>query len=255
MRLPCQFFLSSLLLLGTGATVLAAPAQYALDPVHTRVQFAIDHAGFSKAIGTVSGTTGTIVFDPDDWSSARVEVSIPIAHLDLGDAKWNQATLARNLLDGERHPVATFVSTRIEPIDAQRAIVHGNLTLRGETREVALQVVRNGLKRHPLPPFRRTVGFSATTALSRAEFGIDAWKSVIGDTVELRLEVEATRSRGGADAGDESDPADDAPDAGLPVPDAPVEVTPVEVTPVESTPVEGTPIEDAPAAPPTEPTP
>lgn len=195
---------------------MAAPAQYALDPVHTRVQFAIDHAGFSKAIGTVSGTTGTIVFDPDDWSLSRVEASIPIDRVDLGDAKWNQATLARNLLDAERHPVATFVSTRIEPIDAQHAIVHGDLTLRGETRPVALQVVLNGHKRHPLPPFRRTVGFSATAALSRADFGIDAWRSVIGDAVELRLEVEATRSRAGA-----ADPDDDMPDGETRTPDAP----------------------------------
>lgn len=225
MRLPRQLLLPVLLLFGM-APALAAPAQYALDPVHTRVQFAIDHAGFSKAIGTVSGSTGTIEFDPDDWSTARVEVSIPIARVDLGDAKWNQATLARNLLDGERHPVATFVSTRIEPIDAQRAIVHGDLTLRGETREVALQVVLNGLKRYPLPPFRRTVGFSATAALSRAEFGIDAWKSVIGDTVELRLEVEASRSRGGTEASDDADAADDVPGADVPAPDTPVEETP-----------------------------
>ncbi|MEF3082802.1 YceI family protein [Luteimonas sp. SMYT11W] len=235
MRLPRQFLLPSCLLLGMSTPAWSAPAQYTLDPVHTRVQFAIDHAGFSKAIGTVSGSTGTIVFDPDDWSTARVAVSIPIARVDLGDAKWNQATLARNLLDGERHPVATFVSTRIEPIDARRAIVHGDLTLRGETREVALQVVLNGLKRYPLPPFRRTVGFSATAALSRAEFGIDAWKSVIGDAVELRLEVEASRSRGGSDAGDDADAPDDVPDAEVPAADAPVE--------------------EAPAPPPTEPTP
>ncbi|MDR6991535.1 YceI family protein [Luteimonas sp. 3794] len=226
MRLRCQLVLISFLLLGTCAPAWAAPSQYALDPVHTRVQFAIDHAGFSKAIGTVSGSTGTIVFDPDDWNSARVEVSIPIARIDLGDAKWNQATLARNLLDAERHPVATFISTRIEPVDAQHAIVHGDLTLRGETREVALQVVLNGLKRHPLPPFRRTVGFSATAALSRADFGIDAWKSVIGDAVELRLEVEATRSRGSADAGDDSDAPDDAPDIDASAPDTPTEQTP-----------------------------
>ena len=201
---------SCVLLLVAGLPVFASPAEYMLDPVHTRVQFAIDHAGFSKAIGTVSGSTGALVFDPDDWSTARVEVSIPVSRIDLGDAKWNQATLARGLLDVERHPVATFVSTRIEPIDAQRAIVHGSLTLRGETREIALQVMLNALKRHPLPPFRRTVGFSATAALSRSDFGIDAWKSMIGDTVELRLEVEATRSRSGA--------ADDAADA--PVPEA-----------------------------------
>ena len=46
-----------------------------------------------------------------------------------------------------------------------------------------------------MPPFRRTVGFSATAALSRKDFGIDAWPSVIGDAVELRIEAEATRAR------------------------------------------------------------
>ncbi|MCQ7044216.1 YceI family protein, partial [Escherichia coli] len=74
-----------------------------------------------------------------------------------------------------------------------------NLTLHGVTREVALDVRLNQLKRHPLPPFRRTAGFSATTAIRRSDFGIDAWKSVIGDEVQIRLEVEAVRDRGGKD--------------------------------------------------------
>jgi polyisoprenoid-binding protein YceI len=181
------------------ATASAGEAErYRLDPVHTRVMFAIDHAGFSKAIGTVSGSTGTLEFDPEDWRSARLEASVPITRIDLGDAAWNRATLAGNLLDAEDHPVATFVSTRIEPLAPDRATVHGTLTLRGVSREIALDVTLNALKRHPLPPFRRTVGFSATGTLSRKDFGIDAWASVIGDSVELRIEAEAVRDRGDA---------------------------------------------------------
>ena len=86
--------------------------------------------------------------------------------------------------------------------------MHGVLTLHGVSKEVKLDVTLNALKRHPLPPFRRTAGFSATTTLSRAEFGIDAWQSVIGDRVELRLEVEATRTR----KGDAGDALDETPD-------------------------------------------
>lgn len=175
------------------APVRAAPVQYALDPVHTRVLFAIDHAGFSKALGTVSGSEGSLRFDPDDWAGAQLDVTVPLTRLDLGDAKWNQAVLARNLLDGERFPQAHFVSTRVEPIDANHAQVFGTLTLHGVSQEVVLQVTLNQVKRHPLPPFHRTAGFSATTTLSRAAFGIDAWKSVIGDSVELRIEAEAIR--------------------------------------------------------------
>lgn len=171
----------------------AAPERYRLDPVHTRVLFAIEHAGFSQALGTVSGSEGVLEFDPDDWSSARLDVAVPISRLDLGDDKWNRATLARNLLDGERFPQAHFVSSRIDPIDAAHARIHGQLTLRGVTRDAVLEVTLNALKRHPLPPFRRTAGFSATAILSRADFGIDAWKSLIGDRVELRIEAEAVR--------------------------------------------------------------
>lgn len=195
--------LQGLLIVGSAS---AAPEAYELDPVHTRVLFAVEHAGFSQALGTVSGSTGRLVFDPDDWSTSTLEVTVPLQRVDLGDAKWNDSVLAGNLLDATRFPTATFVSTRVEPVDARHAKVHGNLTLHGVTREVTLDVAFNALKRHPLPPFRRTAGFSATTVISRADFGIDAWKSVIGDRVELRMEVEATRTRA-----DDRDNRDDAP--------------------------------------------
>lgn len=195
------------LLLSASPAAFAATATYALDPVHTRVAFSVSHAGFSQAIGTVSGSTGTLRFDPDDWTTARLEVSVPLERADLGDADWNRAALAGNLLDAKRYPVATFVSIRVEPDGPDRASVYGTLTLHGVSKPVKLDVTLNALKRHPMPPFRRTAGFSATATISRAEFGIDAWKSVIGDRVELRIEAEAVRKRG------DTEPEDDAPPA------------------------------------------
>ncbi|MEN1957377.1 YceI family protein [Luteimonas sp. MJ204] len=166
---------------------------YTLDPVHTRIVIAVDHAGFSKAVATVSGTTGTLQLVPGSWEGAQVEVAIPLAQLDFGDAAWNRAVAARGLLDTGRHPVAAFHSTRIEVLGAGRARIHGQLTLRGTTREVVLDAVRNAERRYPLPPFRHTVGFSATARLSRADFGSTAWDSMIGDAVDVRIELEATR--------------------------------------------------------------
>ncbi|CAN5646370.1 YceI family protein [soil metagenome] len=195
------------------AAIAAGLATYSLDPVHTRVLFAVEHAGFSQALGTVSGSTGTLRFDPDDWTTATLQAEVPLHRLDLGDARWNRATLARNLLDVDAHPVARFTSTHVEPLAADRARVHGLLELRGISREVVLDVRLNALKRHPLPPFRRTAGFSATTTLSRADFGITAWKSVVGDTVKLRIEAEATRTQGdGGDTLEETPAADHTPE-------------------------------------------
>ncbi len=202
---------TSLFLLSCAApwAAVAAPDTYRLDPVHTRVLFAVEHAGFSQALGTISGSEGLLRFDPEDWSNASLSVSVPLHRLDLGDAKWNTAVMARNLLDVERHPKARFVSTRVEAIDDHHARVFGTLTVRGVTQDVELAVTLNALKRHPMPPFRRTAGFSATATLSRKAFGVDAWPSMIGDEVTLRIEVEALRDRSAADP--DSEPAVDTP--------------------------------------------
>lgn len=208
-------FAAAGLCLSGGGVIAAEPIRYNLDPVHTRVLLAIDHAGFSKAIGTVSGSTGSLIFDPEHWREAKLQAIVPLTRIDFGDAGWNKAASASNLLDVDQYPTAEFVTTRIEPVAPDRASIYGRLTLHGVSREIVLDVKLNAVKRHPLPPFRRTVGFSATTMLSRKEFGIDAWPSVIGDTVELRIEAEATRSRigRGADAPESPDEASSLPDA------------------------------------------
>ncbi len=203
-----------LLLALAAAPAWAQPPVWALDPVHTRVLVTVDHAGFSSALGTLSGASGTLHFTPGDWTDARVEVEIPLQRLDFGDADWNRATLARGLLHAQAYPVARFTSTRVQPVDERHARVFGTLQLRGVEREVVLEVRMNAARRHPLPPFRRTVGFSASAALSRSDFGVDAWSSMIGDRVELRIEAEAVRSRAAAR---------DPEPAGTPEPQPPAE--------------------------------
>lgn len=182
------------LLAAASGMAQAQAESFQLDPVHTRVAFRIDHAGFSKAIGTFSGATGELSFDPADWSTATLDVSLPLATLEIGDAKWRDKVLDRTFLDAGDQPAARFVSTRVEPGEPGQARVYGQLSLRGVSREVVLDVKLNALKRHPLT-LRRTAGFSATGTLRRSDFGMDAWRRLVGDDVELMIEAEATRRR------------------------------------------------------------
>lgn len=209
----------TLALLSAAAPAPAQSQRYELDPVHTRVLFAVSHAGFSQALGTISGSTGELQFDPADWGSARVEVEVPLENLDLGDPDWNAAALGRRLLRAETYPRARFVSTSVTPRDAKHAQVCGDLSLRGATMPLCLEVTLNAIDRHPMPPFRHTAGFSATGSLDRKAFAIDAWEGVIGDTVELRIEAEAVRRRDDA-------PATDSPPAEAPATAAPANETP-----------------------------
>ena len=201
--------LAGLCLLALAGQAGAAAREYQLDPVHTRIAFQVDHAGFSRAIGTFSGVTGTLVFDEDDWSTATLEVAIPLESLDLGDAKWRERVLDRTFLDAGAQPVARFTSTRVEPTGEGTARVFGDLSLRGTTREVALEVTLNALKRHPLT-FKRTAGFSATGQLLRQDFGMTAWERLVGAEVTLQIEAEAIRGRrDGADDNEDEATADE----------------------------------------------
>jgi polyisoprenoid-binding protein YceI len=176
----------------------AAPADYAIDPVHTRIAFRVGHAGFSRALGTFAGASGTLRFDADDWSTAKLEIAVPVASLDLGDDGWNGKVLDGTFFDAGKLPQARFASTAVEKVDDTKLRVRGDLTIHGVTRPVAFEATFNALKRHPLT-FRRTAGFSAVLEVSRKDFGMDAWKSVIDDRVEIRVELQATRARGAND--------------------------------------------------------
>ncbi len=186
----------------------AGPVRYEFDPVHTRVMMAIDHAGFSKAIGTISGSQGSLLFDPQDWSSARMEVTVPMDKLDFGDSSWSAAVFAPRFLHVKRYPHARFVADEVTRTDGDRGRACGKLTLHGTTRPLCMDLVLNKIARYPLPPFRRTIGFSATAQLKRSEFGMTSWRSLVGDEVELRIEAElfqrgSETTRSQADAGDD----------------------------------------------------
>lgn len=177
---------------------LPAPAQQALprygaDPVHSTVVFAVDHLGFSQSIGRFRVREMDLRFDPERWAESRVEAVIDIGSIDLADAGWNRTMLGRRWFRVADFPEARFRSTRVTPAGENRADIEGELTLLGVTRPVTLAARLNRIGSNLYAGGRRWIGFSATATLSRSAFGMDSDTKVVGDTVEIRIELEGPR--------------------------------------------------------------
>lgn len=183
---------------GIMATILpmagarAAQEHFVIDPVHTRIEFQVEHLGLSRSIGTFSGASGTLDFDPSDWRDAKLDVSIPLDRLDMGNDAWKKKVLSGVFLDAAKQPVAHFVAGSVVPIDKTHAKVTGTLSVRGHNSTLVLDVTLNGMKRSLYTGLRKTAGFSATATLHRKDLGMDAFPDAVGQDVAIAIEAEAS---------------------------------------------------------------
>ncbi len=182
------------LLTGLGAFAGAQAADtYAIDKVHTQVLFFADHLGYSRSQGEFLTFDGSYRFDPTDWSSASVNVTIDSASLSMDNEAWDKHMKGPEFFDVEKYPEITFRSTRVEKTGENNGRVHGDLTMRGVTKPVTLEVRFNKAAEFPLNKKFKS-GFSAASKIKRSEWGIDYGLAVgFADEVEIRLEVEGFR--------------------------------------------------------------
>ncbi len=174
----------------TATPVLAQPQWYQIDPVHTRVLFFVEHARFSRSIGMFRPVDGGLWFDRDDWRNSRVELCLPLSALDMGDRRWQQALLRPDWFDAGRHPDLCFRSTTVELGEAPHGRLHGIISVRGVERPWVLDFTVNDERRFSLT-LKRRLGISATGVLSRADFGMSRDTTLVGDRVEVVIELEA----------------------------------------------------------------
>ena len=175
----------------------AAPVTYRFDPVHSQVWFRADHQGFSHPLGRVRIKDGWFQFDEQDWSASRVDVEIDLTSLDMGDAKWNETIQSGQLLDTGRWPTARYTSRAVEKSDATHGVIHGDLILHGTTRPVDVAFTLNSIAPDPYA-FKRKAGFSANATLPRSAFGIKRYVGVIGENIQVLLEIEGLRDSAAA---------------------------------------------------------
>ncbi|WP_250453809.1 YceI family protein [Caballeronia sp. ATUFL_M2_KS44] len=177
------------------ASESSAPAgRYTLDPHHWNVSFDVDHFHYSRFVIRFDKVTAQL-----DWSARGMEGSAVRATIDASSVDTNVPLLDRmlkgpDMFDVARNPSIEFVSTGFERTGDDRGRLSGDLTIRGSTRPVTLDVTFNGHAVNPLTK-QETLGFSADGHFSRAQFGLTTWYPAVGDDVHVAIQAEFAKPR------------------------------------------------------------
>jgi polyisoprenoid-binding protein YceI len=164
-----------------------------LDPYHTQVEFSAKHLGMMTVRGHFADVTSTADIDPDHPETMRVEVTIQAASIQTHHAVRDKDLRSANFLDTDVFPVITFTTTGVEPAGEDIYAVTGDLTIKGNTRPVTLQMTRLGEFNDPAMGHR--IGYNGHTTINRRDFGLTFspvldGRLVVSDDISIMLEGE-----------------------------------------------------------------
>ena len=182
----------------TTADTTTLTGSWAGDPVHSDLSFRVRHMAVGKVRGNFSLASATLTFTSEELTSGSVTAEINAASVDTNQEQRDAHVRSADFLDAENHPTLTFVSTELRDVDGDTFVLAGDLTIRGTTRPVELAGEFQGQTVDAYGNDR--MGFSATTSISRKDFGVSfsavfgAGNAVVADKVDITIDIEFVRA-------------------------------------------------------------
>jgi polyisoprenoid-binding protein YceI len=169
--------------------------QWQIDTAHSSVTAAVRHMMLTTVRGAFSGTSGSIDFDPAKPEAGSVELRIPAASVNTGDEKRDGHLRSADFLDAQTHPEIVFKSTKVTPKGKNEFVVDGDLTIRGTTKPVVVNVELVGIGKDPRAGQR--AGFDAKFSFDRTQWGL-TWNMpvpsgvLVGEKISIEANIAAT---------------------------------------------------------------
>ena len=184
-----KIFTQFLLILVLPTSVLADT--YKIDPAHTYPNFTVSHLGFSTMHGRFGKTTGDLEIDLAKGTGS-VSIVIDTASINTGFKKRDDHLRSPDFFNAVEFPEITYKSTKVTFKGKSKATIMGNLTIKGVTKPVTLNVTHIKCGAHPFNK-KQVCGFDANSSIKRSDFGIKYGLPGIGDEIKLSFEVEAVK--------------------------------------------------------------
>ncbi len=168
-------------------------SRWVFYPYHTQVEFAAKHLGMMTVRGNFLEIAADGFIDPDHPEASTVEITIQTASIRTHNPQRDNDLRASNFLEVDKYPTMHFKSTRIEQTGQDHYAVTGDLTIKGNTRPVTLNVVKYGEFNDPMMGHR--IGYSAETQINRRDFGLTFdmmldGKLIVSNEVKIFIEGE-----------------------------------------------------------------
>jgi polyisoprenoid-binding protein YceI len=160
---------------------------YVLDKKHASLTLKILHLGFSRYTMRFNRLSGGFTYDPAAWQKTAATIEVEAASIDTGSEGFNKEI--GGFFDAAKYPKITFVTRGFEAVEGSSAKLTGDLTFHGVTKPVTLDVVFNGVGPGVMGGGTR-LGFSGLGRIKRSDFGVDNYSKMVGDDVDLMIEVE-----------------------------------------------------------------
>jgi polyisoprenoid-binding protein YceI len=194
MRRRILSLLASLLAVVLFATAaFAQGSEWQIDPGHTTVGFSVRHMGISNVHGRFGKVSGSATVDDNDLTKSTVNASIDIASIDTGNQNRDNDLRSPNYFDATQFPTMTFKSKSVTKNGDGKLKIVGDLTIKGVTKEVTLDVDGPSAPIKAGPNQRR--GLSASTSVNRKDFGVGAKvpSAVVGEEIKIQIDTELTQ--------------------------------------------------------------
>jgi polyisoprenoid-binding protein YceI len=189
----------SVVTLFASLSALAQTSNWTIDPAHSTAQFTVRHLGISNVSGNFTKVAGSAVLNEKDITQSQVSAMIDVSSVDTRVEARDKDLKSPNFFDVEKYPTMEFKSKRISNAGGKPQMI-GDLTIHGTTREVTLDVDGPTPELNdPWGNVRR--GFSATTAISRKDYGLvynnllKTGEAVVGDNVKIQIDVEMVKKK------------------------------------------------------------
>ncbi|MFA7553026.1 MAG: YceI family protein [Spongiibacteraceae bacterium] len=181
-------FLMSLML-----SCASMASDYKIDTkgAHAFIVFKIPHLGYSMLLGQFTKFSGDFSYDANNVEASRISVNIDTTSLNSNHAERDKHLKSDDYIDAKKYPTATFTSTQVKDLGEGKLAITGDLTLRGVTKTITIDAKKIGEGKDPWTGYR--AGFSGTTTLTLADFGIPDNLGPASAAVDMELYIEGIR--------------------------------------------------------------